>query len=71
MSRSEITAWQLGTAVESELRAGLEVDPARRALDWDGLTVMEQEARFRLGDESFAYWVLKGAQDAASVAEGG
>lgn len=71
MSRSEITAWQLGTTIEAELRAGIEIDPARAALDWDGLGIMEQEARFRLGDESFAYWVLKGAQDAATVAEGG
>ena len=66
MSTSEIVAWQLGTRIEAEVAAGdlTASEPGR--LEWERLSTAEQAARFALGDERFAFWVLRGAQDSLS-----
>ncbi len=68
MRTAEIVAWRLGCEIERELRGDLVNTRDANRLDWPQLTVSQARARFDLGDETFTFWVLRGALDSSEDA---
>ena len=65
MSTAEVTAYLLGSQITATLAAALAGDHEAQAQADAPLGPDERVALDRLGPEQFAYWVLRGATEAA------
>lgn len=65
MSKAEVSAYLLGAQVEADVWLSDKSDADIAIGLIDSLTVDQVEALCRLGPDAFAYWVLRGATEAA------
>lgn len=70
MSSAEVVAYMYGADLASRAAAEIEAGTPVDELPDDGPTLLQHQARERLGDVAWSYWVLRGSREALGVSDG-